>query len=287
MIFLRFVSNLSLRPIECGDFPRLSLNMKNSKLKAYWFLVGQLFRSEIVSEYKKSFLGFTWMIFLPIISVLLWVGLHTAGIVNPGDVGVSYPLYLLVSMTFWNFFTENYRQTSHTLTANAKLLILRDVPEIVLIVKQILVAAFRFSIIFLVNLILLYVYGYSLGIGLLILPIVLLPLVMLAVGLGFFIAIFRVVLVDLSTAFDELIKVLMFLTPIVYAPKIQWQVLQKIVYWNPLSYLIEACRSILFENHEFPLLGYMLSTGLSLLLALVGYVFFRKSKKRVIERLTV
>ena len=54
-------------------------------LRDYRFLVWQLVRTTLIGSYKKSFIGMAWMFILPILAVAVWVVLHGAGIVDPGD----------------------------------------------------------------------------------------------------------------------------------------------------------------------------------------------------------
>ncbi len=261
--------------------------MSKQSGKAFWFLVGQLVKADLVTDYKKSFLGLTWMFLLPLLSVLLWIGLHAAGIVDPGDTKIPYPVYVLLSTTLWNFFHEMYRAVSHVLHANARILLLKDFPISILLLKQVLVHLIRFSILMLINLLVIAGFGVHFSAWSILFPFSLLPLLMLATGLGLIIAIFRIVLVDVSTAFDEFMKLLMFLTPVIYSPGIEWPLLKEIVHWNPLSYLIGMARGILTNVGQESAVSYSVSIIFALLTLIAGVWFFKKAYKRVLERLTV
>jgi len=262
------------------------LSMSKQSRKAFWFLVGQLVRAELVTDYKKSFLGLTWMFLLPLLSVLLWIGLHAAGIVDPGDTQIPYPVYVLLSTTLWNFFHEMYRSVSHVLDTNARILLLKDFPISILLFKQVLVHLIRFSILLTINLLVMLGFGVSFTAWIFIFPFALIPLLMLASGLGLVMAVFRIILVDVSTAFDEFMKLLMFLTPVIYSPGVEWPLLKNIIHWNPLSYLIGMARGLLTIRSSESTISYIGSTIFALTIFIVGIWFFKKAYKRVLERLT-
>jgi lipopolysaccharide transport system permease protein len=241
----------------------------------------------MLTDYKKSFLGLSWMFILPLISVFLWIGLNSAGIIQPGKTGIPYPAYVLVSTSIWNFFHEMYKSSSQVIVSNAKILLLKDFPVLILVAKQIIVNLIRFSIILAVNIIVLYLFGVKFTWVSLLFPLSLMPMVLLAVGIGLTVAIFRVILIDLSTLIDEFMKLLMFLTPVIYAPRTSWDILQKIVNWNPMTYLLGTSRDILVNGDLDQIKDYFLVTLFSVGVFFIGFLFFKMAYKRVLERLTV
>jgi len=68
-----------------------------SNIKNYRFLIIQLVRIDILSGYKKSYVGILWMVIYPILSVIIWVILNGAGIIQPGESSIPYPAYVLLS----------------------------------------------------------------------------------------------------------------------------------------------------------------------------------------------
>jgi len=60
-------------------------------------LIYQLYRRDLLMQYKKSFLGMGWMFFGPIMGIVSWILMNAAGVLAPGDVGVPYPVYVLLS----------------------------------------------------------------------------------------------------------------------------------------------------------------------------------------------
>lgn len=255
------------------------------RLSEYRFFLKQLIKIDLHTEYKRSFIGLSWLLILPILAVLIWILLNSAGIVSPGDTGIPYPAYVLLSTSIWGFFSEIYRTTSRTLIENGKMMVITNFPIEVLVLQKVIVHLIRFSIPFLLNIIVLLYFGVSFSIAALLFPLSLIPLLLLGLSLGLVIAPLRVVAVDFSHLFDEFIRLLMFLTPIVYAPKIDISWLQSITHWNPLTYLIGFSRELLTEGKLFEAQIYVVCAIACFLFFLLSLRLFRSVQSRILERL--
>jgi lipopolysaccharide transport system permease protein len=254
-------------------------------VKSWWYLVKQLTQVEIIGMYKKSFLGMAWMFILPILAVIIWVVLNGAGVVNPGETDIPYPAYVLLSTSIWGFFLEAYKSTSNLLTKNGRMLIMSEVPFEPLLMQKIVVHLINFIIPFVVNIIVLLAFGVRFSALALLFPISLLPLLLLGMALGMVVAIFRVIMVDVANLIDEGMKLLMFLTPIVYTPKITASWLEVIVNYNPLTYLIGFSRDLLTSGTFYMPLHYLIFSGVSLIAVAVSFRFLLRSSSIVLERL--
>ncbi len=256
-----------------------------TKVRSWWYLVKQLTRVEIVGLYKKSFLGMAWMFILPILAVVIWVVLNGAGVVNPGETDIPYPAYVLLSTSIWGFFLEAYKSSSNLLTNNGRMLIMSEVPFEPLLMQKVVVHLINFVIPFLVNIIVLLAFGVRFSALSLLFPVSLIPLLLLGMAIGMVVAIFRVIMVDVASLVDEGMKLLMFLTPIVYTPKINSSQLAVIVDYNPLTYLIGFSRDLLTMGAFFRPVEYLVFGLVSLLLFILSFRFLLKSSTYVLERL--
>lgn len=257
-------------------------------LRTYRFLIWQLVRTSILGTYKKSFIGMAWMFILPILAVAVWVVLQGAGIVDPGDTqAVPYPVYVLLSTSIWGFFIELYRSISQVMVNSGRLLVMKDFPAEVLLAARLVEHLIHFIVPLVINILVILAFGIRFEwTALLFLPS-LLPLMLLALSLGMFIAVFRVVAVDLATIVDEAMKLVMYLTPVVYTASVGLGWLATIVSWNPLTYLIGFSRDLLTRGTFYATGHYLAFSVLALVLFALGLGFFRLTSKRVLERLTI
>ncbi|MEO1624524.1 MAG: ABC transporter permease [Bacteroidota bacterium] len=254
-------------------------------LRSHRFLILQLVRVNILTQFKRSFIGLSWLFIIPIFSVIIWILLNGAGVVEPGDTGIPYPAYVLLSTSIWGFFSEIYKSTSTLISNNGKMLIMTHFPHEVLIAERIIVHLIRFSIPFAINLLVLVYFGVSFSWIALLFPLTLLPLLLIGTTLGLISSLLRVVAVDISNLMDEAIRLLMFLTPIVYAPKIQLGWLSEIVRYNPMTYLIGFSRDVLTQGIFFEWENYAICSLGVLLLFFLSVRIFRAAEPRILERL--
>lgn len=256
-----------------------------AKLKGYRFLIRQLVNINFNTEFKRSFIGLSWLLILPLLSVAIWLLLNGAGIVDPGATSVPYPAYVLLSTSIWGFFADIYRSSSNLVTNYGRMLIMTPFPYGVLLVEQIIVHLIRFSIPFGLNLIVLLFFGVKFTWAALLFPLSLLPLLLLGLAIGLIVALLRVVAVDLSKLADEGMRLLMFLTPIVYTPKIELGWLSELVKINPLTYLVSFSRDLLTEGTFYAPITYLMVSGFTLVFFSLAVRVFAKSQPRILERL--
>jgi lipopolysaccharide transport system permease protein len=256
-----------------------------SQLRKKSFLIWQLVKVDVSSTYKRSFIGLSWMVITPLLAVVAWVLLQGAGIMAPGDTAIPYPAYVLLSTSIWSFFVGAYQASSRVLVESGRLMITIRFPHVVLIAEKVLVHTISFVIPFAINILVLVLYGVPFTIWSILFPLTLIPLLCIGVGLGLLVALMRVVAVDLAMLMDKIIGFLMFLTPIIYAPKVSLPILAKIVSFNPLTYLIGFSRDLLTAGTFFaPTIYLWVSIG-SVLFLVFGFWAFTKFERKLVERM--
>ena len=77
--------------------------------RSNFFLLQQLVNLKLLADLKKSFLGWVWLIIAPLITIIIWILVKRSGVLDPGDTGVSYTAFLLLSTTVWFSFYESYK----------------------------------------------------------------------------------------------------------------------------------------------------------------------------------
>ncbi|MCB0596481.1 MAG: ABC transporter permease [Lewinellaceae bacterium] len=254
-------------------------------IRAYSFFIRQLVRINILKDFKRSYIGLLWLFILPVISVIIWILLNGAGIIEPGDTGIPYPAFVLLSTAIWGFFAEIYQSTSKIFTDRGNMMIMARFPHEVLVVERLLVHLIRFVIPFLINIVVLLLFGVRFTWLALLFPLTLLPLLILGVAIGLIVSLLRVVAVDIASLVDRGIGFLMFLTPVVYAPRIKVGWLSEAIRFNPLTYLVGFSRDVLTQGTFYE----PATWGICILLTLIFFLFaarvFAAAEPKVMERL--
>ncbi len=233
-------------------------------------LIWQMFRRDFLMAYKRSFIGIGWLILSPIIGIVSWVFMNSTGILNPGDTGVDYAPYVLLSTSIWGLFIGFYSSAAGTLsTAHAFILQVKFTHEAML-VKQILQNIAGFTINFLITITVLLLLGVVPNIGILLFPILVLPLLFVGAGIGLVMSVVNVVASDINQFVDKAMALLLLVTPVVYSVNAQDPGLIELIKLNPMTYLISAPRDMLF-------FGELNNAPIFLIISLASFVFFMLS----------
>lgn len=248
-------------------------------------LIWQLFRRDFLMSYRKSFLGMAWIFIAPLIGIISWVFMNATGILNPGEVGIPYPAFVLFSSSIWGLFMGFYTSAAETLDAGASFVMQVKYPHEALLMKQTAQHLAAFLLSFLLNIGILFAFGVFPSWKIVFFPLVILPLFFLGAGLGLVVSVINVVAMDLRKVFDTVMTLLMFVTPVIYSSRIDDLTLQTVMTYNPLTYLVGNVRDlILFGRFDHPD-RFIYSAIFALIVFLLSWRLFYISEEKVIEKM--
>ena len=208
-------------------------------------LISQLFRRDFAGGYKKSLLGPTWVFLTPVVGVAAWIFLRRAGLLNAGELDIPYPIYVLVGTTMWGLFMGFYSASASTLRAAGSLLMQINFPHEVYLFEQNALQLVNFSILLVLNLLAMIIFGVAPSWKLILLPVVLLPLFMAGAAIGLIASVFGAVTMDVRRGLDLTLGMLIWLSPVIYSSSVQSSTLTTISRYNPLTYLVCSARDII------------------------------------------
>lgn len=248
-------------------------------------LIWQLFRRDFFMSYKKSFLGFSWMIITPIMGIISWVLMNATGILTPGNVGMPYPAYVLLSSSIYGLFMSFYSGASGTLSAGSGFIFQVKFSHDALLAKQILLQLANFIITFAITLIVLLIFGVIPSWMIILLPILIIPMMLLGAAIGLLSSVISVVASDIQKGIGFVMGLLMYVTPIIYSPDVKSPVLQNIIKWNPLTYLIGGVRDSVVYGRIEHFDRFLISSCISFVLFLFAWRIFYVTEEKVIEKM--
>jgi len=250
-----------------------------------WDLIYQLFRRDFLMGYKKSFIGFGWIFISPLLGIISWVFYNYTGILQPGDVGIPYPAYVLLSTTIYGLFGGFFSSAVGTLGAGAGFITQVNYPHDALLIKQALLQLANFGITFFINIVVLFAFGVVPSAYIFLFPFLILPIFFIGSAIGLFACILDVVASDINKGINFLIGLLMYITPIIYSVKVKNPFLQQMIKFNPLTYLIGGARDLVIYGRMDHIDRYLICTGVSFLLFLFSWRLFYVTEQRVIEKM--
>ncbi len=255
-----------------------------SELNRNRWLTQQLFKRNFLAMYKQSFIGIFWAILLPLISVGTFIILNRSGIFSVGDIGVPYPIYAVLGIAFWQIFSTGLIASSNSLVLAGPMIVKINFSKKSLVIASAAQSIISFLIQFILVCILFICYSYLPNIKILFFPILLIPLILITLGLGFILSLLNGIFRDIGNILSILVTFLMFLTPVLYAkPKIG--ILAPITRYNPLYYLISAPRDLILTGAIPEWKGFLVASIISFVVFIVCLVGFHLTETRVAERI--
>lgn len=256
----------------------------SNEIKKNRWLTYQLFKRDFFAMYKQSFVGIFWALIIPIVSVATFIILNRSGIFTVGDINVPYPIYAILGMAFWQLFATGLIASSNSLVKAGGMIVKVNFSK-----KSLVMASAGQSIIsFLVQCILVGIlfacYRITPSIAILLVPVVIIPIMLLTLGLGFILSLLNGVMRDIGNVLSVLVTFLMFLTPVLYT-KPATGILAPITKYNLLYYLVSAPRDLVLMGTISEGKGFLISTILSILIFMVCLVVFHLTETRVAERI--
>jgi lipopolysaccharide transport system permease protein len=200
-------------------------------------------------------------------------------IANISSEGVPRPVFYFSALLPWIYFSSTLTSSGMSLVSNSGLLTKIYFPRIILPAAAALVPLVDFVIgsVFLIGFIV--YYDIPVGWNLLLWPILVVPLMLLAFGVGTFLAALNVKYRDVKYAIPFGIQLLLFMTPIIYPSSVIPERYQWLLALNPLTGLIEAFRYALVPTYavHWDVLGLSLAVTA---VALGGAVwYFKRTEK--------
>lgn len=111
------------------------------------------------------------------------------------------------------------------------------------------------------------------------LPLIYLPLILMTLGLSWFLASLGVFIRDIGHLLNVVIQMLFFLTPIFYPVSAIPEKIRFVLYLNPLTFIVDHFRRVILWG-QLPDWGELfIVTGSSFLICMFGYTWFMRSKK--------
>ena len=251
-------------------------------LKNRWLIL-QLFKRDLLSTYKQSFIGVFWVLLLPLFSVLTFIALNRSGIFAVGRLNMPYPLFAVQGLVFWQAFSTGLLAASFSLVKAGSMVVKINFSKKSLVIASAGQALIPLAVLTALSLGLCFVYHHPPRLWILALPILILPLLLLMLGLGLVFALLNGIMRDIGNILSILMTFMLFLTPILYPPPTRGGI-AKITRFNPLHYLISLPRDLILTGKSALWPGFGCSALFSLLLFFLCLIVFHLAETRVAER---
>ena len=256
---------------------------------AYRHLHSALVRKEFLLNYQQTILGPLWIFFQPLLTLIIYVLVFGKMIGIPTGKSIPPVLFYFSGIILWNFFSDSFWGISNTFRDHIHLYSKVYFPRII-IPLSVMSTNFLRLVVQLVMLVIVIFYFIifknfhpNSGLKLAALPFVFIGVAMLTMGGGLIAAILTARYRDILNLLAIVIRLLMFVTPVLYPLASVNDSLKWIVLINPLTPLFELFRYSLLGEGTVRADALVYSFSLGLLVLISSFYLFNARSTKLID----
>jgi lipopolysaccharide transport system permease protein len=247
-------------------------------------LIWQFARREVEGRYRASFMGLLWSFVHPLVLLVIYTWVF--GVVfrsrwpasRTGSLA-EFSLVLFCGLVVFNVFAECLSRAPYLVVGVPNYVKKVVFPLEILPVSLLASALFHGFISLALLLLCCRVVLGELPATVALIPVVALPAVFLCLGLTWLVASLGVFLRDLTHLVPLVLQVLFFATPIIYPAEAVPERFRAAVALNPLAWVVESVRGLLFAGALPEWSGLLAWVGVTAAVMVLGYAWFMKTKR--------
>lgn len=250
-------------------------------------LVFQMIKREVLGRYRGSVIGLGWSFFNPLLLLIVYTFVFSvvfkarwggAGGVQPQSHG-DFAVILFAGLIMNNLFVECMNRAPSLILNNVSYVKKVVFPLETLIVIAVGSALFHLAISFVVLIIAQLIFLGHVPWTAIYFPLILAPLLLLSLGLSWFLAGLGVYIRDMTQAVSLATIVLTFVSPIFYPLSALPPNMQEYVKLNPITFVVEETRNTVIFGKPFNWSGWLVYTLVGAAVAFIGLAWFQKVRK--------
>lgn len=266
--------------------------MKHLYSKQNRALLAELVRTDFKLRYQGSVLGYAWSLLRPLFMFLI-LYLVFAVVFKLGDTIPNYPIYLLLGIVLWGFFTEMTQQSLGSIVGRGDLIRKIRIPRWMIIVSASVGALINLGLNLIVVLVFVFISGMDLLVTALLLPLFILEIYIFALGIGLLLSALFVKYRDISYIWDVFLQAGFYATPILYPVSLVTNVtFQKLLFLNPMAQSIQGARNVFVTPDAITInnvwnsqWAFLIPLTIVFTTLVIGVLYFKREAKYFAENL--
>ena len=270
------------KPVSEQRIESYSASLKDvfRPLTQHWHLLLQLSKRGIQSRYRGSVLGMFWSLLTPLLMLLVYSFVFSvvfkAKWNHPGAEDANFGVILFSGMIIHALFSEPMVLSSTSITSNTQYVKKVVFPLEIMAWSTIIVASFQALISFIILIVFMLFSGMTIHPTILLFPLVVAPLILFSVGLGWILSSLTVFVRDIAQLVGIVSIIALFISPVFYPVDRLPLVWQSLIYLNPISYIVDQMRRISIYGEMPDWAGLGIYTLVALLVAWLGLMLFQR-----------
>jgi len=246
-------------------------------------LIWRLMIRDFSVRYRQSVLGYVWAVLPQIVTVAIFTFLSRHRVFDMGETALPYVIHALWSISVWQLFSSCLVGCTNSLVSAGSLVTKINFPKEALVLAAVGQGVMDFMIRLLPVTVVFIWFEFLPSWHAVAIPFLLLAVMLMAIGVGFFMAIINLVLRDAGNAISMLLTFGMFLAPILYPPPVR-EPFVVVNYLNPFSPLLIATQRLMSGQEIIFSTSLIVALVLSVTLFFLGWRVFHITMPRVAER---
>lgn len=248
-------------------------------VQKYRFLIRQLVSRDFKTKYKRSVLGVLWSFLNPLL--MMSVQYFVFSTIFKTDIP-NYPVYLLIGIISFNFFSEACGMALSSILGNASLITKVYVPKYIYPLTRVISSVINLLISLLPLILMMIFTGVQFKKSAILAFFFLICLIVFSLGLGLLLSAAMVFFRDTQFLWGVCSMLWMYATPIFYPETILPQNFHFVLDINPLYYFLKYMRMCILDGISPEPILYLQSMMMALAMLLVGALVFYKSQDRFV-----
>lgn len=246
-------------------------------------LIKALIKRDVLGRYRGSVLGIFWSFFHPLFMLAVYTFVFSivfqARWGSANGSRAEFALLLFAGLIVFNFFAECINRAPALIISNTNY-----VKKVVFPLEILPWVAIGSAMFHGLTSLIVWFVGYIILAGLpqatsILLPIIVLPLILLTLGVSWFLASLGVYLRDISQVTTILTTVLMFLSPIFYPAEAIPDSAKPLLLINPIAPALEQVRGVLMWGELPSIQSWLFYLIGAAIVAWLGFAWFQKTRK--------
>lgn len=257
-------------------------------------LLRELVVTDFKLRYQGSVLGVLWSVLKPLFLFAILYIVFDKFLKLGRDIE-HFPVYLLLGVVLWSFFTEATTQGLNSIVSRGDLIRKINFPKYIIVISGTISALINVSISLAVVVIFMIINGVNIELSAILAIPLLLELYIFTLAIAFFLASINVKLRDVGYLWEIFLQAAFYATPILYPLQMvmkQSEFAAKLLLLNPVAQVVQDMRYVLVTHQTvrlWELVGaswvLLIPFGIIVGVAILAVIYFRKNQTKFAEQL--
>ena len=256
-------------------------------------LLRELVVTDFKLRYQGSVLGYAWSLLKPLfLFAILYI---VFGVLMKLGSVENYPVYLLLGIVLWTFFSEATNQGLSSIVARGDVMRKVSFPKYIIVLSTTISALVNLTLNLVIIAIFMIINGVSLHLSAVMFPLYIIEIYILALGVAFFLSALNVKYRDTGHIWEIVMQAAFYATPIIYPLSvviIKSETAAKFLMMNPVAQAVQDARYSLITHESVTVtslfgnwLYVLIPLTITALIFILGALYFKKNSKYFAENI--